>query len=138
MVKRHFYRYEQNVTRCIVEFEHVEIGYIQFYLLDEEEKKEYGYADNSRLIYGMDQFIGEISYWNKGIGKSLVNSMIHFLINRKNADVIAMDPQTWNVRAISCYEKCGFKKKKLLPDHEWHEGKKRDCWLMVYTKSEVK
>ena len=42
------------------------------------------------------------------------------------------DPQAWNERAIRCYEKCGFKKVKLLPKHELHEGEYRDCWQIEY------
>lgn len=50
------------------------------------------------------QYYGGRAFWNRGIGQHL------------------MDPQAWNERAIACYEKCGFRKVKLLPQHEWHEG----------------
>ena len=80
----------------------------------------------------MDQFIGESTYWNKGIGTQLVRAMVAYLIEEKGADRIVMDPQTWNERAIRCYEKCGFKKVKLLPENELHEGEYRDCWLIEH------
>lgn len=54
-------------------------------------------------------------------------------IETKNLAVV-MDPQTWNKRAIRCYEKCGIKKVKILPEHEFHEGRYRDCWLIEYKK----
>ena len=73
------------------------------------------------------------AYWNKGIGTKLVSSVVEYLIREKGADRIVMDPQTWNERAIHCYEKCGFEKVKLLPKRELHEGAYRDCWLMEYT-----
>ena len=121
------------LTRCIIEFDEVPIGYVQFYEVDEDERRTYGYGDSSEIIYGMDQFIGESTYWNKGVGTQLVSAMVAYLIEEKGADRIVMDPQTWNERAIRCYEKCGFKKVKLLPKNELHEGEYRDCWLIEYT-----
>ncbi|MBM7659673.1 RimJ/RimL family protein N-acetyltransferase [Bacillus mesophilus] len=82
----------------------------------------------------MDQFIGEIIYWNKGIGTQLVNMVVDYLVKEIGATKIVMDPQAWNNRAIRCYEKCGFSKKQFLPKHEWHEGEYRDCWLIEYQK----
>ena len=49
--------------------------------------------DSKEVIYGMDQFIGETSYWNKGIGTKLVSSVAKYLIREKGADRIVMDPQ---------------------------------------------
>jgi aminoglycoside 6'-N-acetyltransferase len=133
MVRESFFR-DDDETRCIVEFDSLAIGYIQFYELDNEEKTKYGYTDMKEKIYGTDQFIGEVHYWNLGIGKILVSSMVDYLIKVLDARKIVMDPQSWNARAIACYEKCGFIKVKLLPKHEWHEGELRDCWLMEFSK----
>ncbi|MGE8205653.1 GNAT family N-acetyltransferase [Heyndrickxia sp. NPDC080065] len=135
MVNQHFYnRKNREVIGCIVEYDGVEVGYIQYYPLDEETKKTYGYSGITETIYGTDQFIGEEEYWNQGIGKLLVTSMIEFLVNQKKADRVVMDPQAWNKRAIACYEKCNLKKVKYLPKHELHEGEYRDCWIMEYKK----
>lgn len=81
----------------------------------------------------MDQFIGETEYWGRGIGTKLIQSMIKYLTEQRIASKIVMDPQTWNERALHVYEKCGFVKKQLLKEHELHEGKYRDCWLIEYT-----
>ena len=126
-----FYKSDRGQVRCIIDYEGSEIGYIQFYLLDEETKKEYGYSQEE-TIYGTDQFIGESEYWNKGVGTLLVSSMVQFLIEQKKADRVVMDPQVRNVRAIKCYEKCGFKKVKMLLKQELHEGVLQDCWLIEY------
>ena len=133
-VKREFFDDEEGVTRCLFECDETPIGYVQFYEIDKEERQLYGYADLKDVIYGMDQFIGESAYWNKGIGTMLVSSMAEYLIREKEADRIVMDPQTQNKRAIRCYEKCGFEKVKLLPKRELHEGEYRDCWLIEYSK----
>jgi len=132
MVKEHYYERAREITQCIIEFEGIAIGYIQFYLISEEERQEYGFEDFNGNIYGMDQFIGEVEYWNKGIGTELVQSMVNYLLTHEKADKIVMDPQAWNERAIRVYEKCGFVKKKYLPEHEWHEGQYRDCWIIEY------
>lgn len=131
-VNEKFYSLQDNIARCIIAFEGVEIGYIQYYLLNENTRKKYGYLDDKNVMYGMDQFIGETQYWNKGIGKVLIKAMVDYLITKKHVTKIVMDPQAWNKRAIRCYEKCGFKKISLLPGHELHEGEYRDCWLMEY------
>lgn len=131
-VHEKFYDREPGVVRCIVEFDKIPIGYIQYYQVDSDERKLYGYTEVPDVIYGMDQFIGEVTYWNNGIGTLLVNSMVEFLVKQNHVDRVVMDPQTWNERAIRCYEKCGFNKVKLLPKNELHEGEYRDCWLIEY------
>lgn len=120
--------------RCLIEYDSVPIGYVQFYELDHEYKQKLGYAmpELNETIYGADQFIGEPDYWNKGIGKSLVGAMVEYIVQGLRASRVVMDPQTWNTRSIACYEKCGFRKIKLLEGHEWHEGERRDSWLMEY------
>ncbi|MCM3005571.1 GNAT family N-acetyltransferase [Priestia koreensis] len=133
-VREVFYDENDEEVKCIVEYKGNEIGYIQYYPLEDEEKKEYGYCYCGQNVYGTDQFIGETAYWNKGMGTLLVTSMIEFLLVQQKADRIVMDPQTRNERAIHCYEKCGFKKVRLLPKQELHEGIYQDCWLMEYHK----
>ncbi len=131
-VKSVFYCSEDNEVKCIVEYADTPIGYIQYYKLDDETKKEYGYIHEN--VYGTDQFIGEVEYWNKGIGTLLVRAMTKFLIEHEKADRVVMDPQARNIRAINCYEKCGFNKVKMLPKRELHEGEYQDCLLMEYHK----
>ncbi|WP_027447043.1 GNAT family N-acetyltransferase [Pontibacillus marinus] len=130
-VYKKFLGRSDNVIRCIVEFEQNEVGYIQFYKLDNETKVNFGYKNND-LIFGLDQFIGEVECWNQGIGRRLIQSMTTYLIEHHNADVIVMDPQKRNFRAVKCYEKCHFSKVKELPQHEFHEGEYRDCYLMEF------
>ncbi|WP_172295360.1 GNAT family N-acetyltransferase [Bacillus sp. WMMC1349] len=125
-----FYDSEDDEVKCIVEYKGKEIGYIQFYQLDDVTKKEYGYFNEN--VYGTDQFIGEKANWNKGLGTLLVSSMLNYLVKYEQAERVVMDPQVRNSRAIKCYEKCGFKKIRILPKHELHEGKYQDCWLMEY------
>lgn len=119
--------------KCIIEYDGKAIGYIQIYPLDEEWKALYGY-DRAENVWGMDQFIGDVTCWNKGIGTKLVEATVMYLIDSIGAEAIAMDPRVCNERAIRCYEKCGFQKIKILKEHELHEGKLEDCWMMEYKK----
>ncbi|WP_245629889.1 GNAT family N-acetyltransferase [Domibacillus robiginosus] len=132
-VRKEFYTEGAGVVRGIIEFDQIEIGYIQYYPIEEEERILYG-CRADQIVYGTDQLIGEVNYWNKGIGKVLVKAAVEHLIYTKQAQKVVMDPQEWNARAIRCYEKCGFQKVKLLSEREWHEGAYRNCWLMEYTK----
>ncbi|WP_430786616.1 GNAT family N-acetyltransferase [Virgibacillus flavescens] len=134
VMEHYYHRSDERVTPCIIEYDGVEIGYIQFYPITERERNEYGYTDQMEIIFGTDQFIGEADYWNKGVGKLLVHSIVDFLITKKSANRVVMDPQVWNERAVTCYERCGFKKVKFLEKHELHEGVMQDCWLVEYTK----
>lgn len=133
MIREHFYPGVDHLFRSIVEYEERPIGYIQYYLLDGEGRRYYGLDENDEeCAFGTDQFIGEPSFWNRGIGQHLMSSMLRYLVEQHQASRVVMDPQAWNERAIACYEKCDFRKIKLLPKHEWHEGEKRDCWLMEW------
>jgi aminoglycoside 6'-N-acetyltransferase len=58
---------------------------------------------------------------------------IMYLFREKGARKVSVDHRVVNARAIQCYENCGFRKVKLLPLHELHEGAPRDCWLMEVT-----
>lgn len=134
LVRKHFYEDRDTIRQNIIQYNGKDIGYIQYYPITKEEREVYGYKDDREIIYGMDQFIGEVEYWNKGIGTQLIKAMTEYLITKDGVQKIVMDPQAWNHRALRCYEKCGFIKKKYLPKHEWYEGEMRDCWLMEYSK----
>lgn len=132
-VQEKFYKQDERTQKNIVEFEGRPIGYLQFYKAHSADvMMADAWVDD--IVYGMDQFIGEQTYWNQGLGTKLVKMMTHYLIETKKADRIILDPQVTNTRAIKCYEKCGFKKILRLPKHEYHEGAYRDCWLMTFEK----
>lgn len=120
---------ESRVIPCIIEFNGKAIGYIRYYTIDNDEKAEYGY-ENNELIYGIDLFIGEIEYQNKGIGEKAIKSLINYIQINKCPNKIIIDPRIDNKRAIRCYEKCGFITKKLLLGQELHEGVYCDNLLM--------
>ena len=120
----------EGVTPCFIVQVGMPIGYIQHYPIDAETAVEYE-IPHTGGIYGLDMFIGEPSAWNLGIGTRAVSLMCDYLFRELAARTITLDPEAWNTRAIRCYEKCGFRKIKLLPARELHEGQYRDCWIMA-------
>ncbi|GIP43929.1 hypothetical protein J45TS6_23880 [Paenibacillus sp. J45TS6] len=77
LVQRHFYENKDEVYAYIIQYEKVDIGYIQYYEIKSEEAEEVGLSIHPvELVYGMDQFIGEVSFWNRGIGTKLLQFMI--------------------------------------------------------------
>ncbi|MEI5908969.1 GNAT family N-acetyltransferase [Bacillus spongiae] len=103
------------VKPCIVEHNNNPIGYIQYYEIQEAELKKYGYSENKN-IFGIDQFIGETQLWGKGIGTSMILLILNYLSKNKSASRVVLEVKNNNTRAISCYEKCGFKRIKELND----------------------
>ncbi|PTM59158.1 GNAT family N-acetyltransferase [Desmospora activa] len=128
-VQNEFLTFTKGMIRCMVEWEGKAIGYLQFYQVDEDSLRKYGYRPQDR-VWGMDQVIGEPDYWNRGIGTVLVQAAVRYLVAEKGARFVIMDPQVRNTRAIRCYEKCGLKKVQMLPRHKKHEGVWQHCWLM--------
>ena len=116
----------EGVVSCMMEYGCHPIGYLQFYVAD---PAEYQFEGRGK-VYALDLFIGEPEYWGKGIGTQFVCLLLSYLFEIKDADWVIIDPHVDNARAIRAYEKCGFRKIKLLPRHEWHEGRYVDCWLM--------
>src|SRR5690625_5295793 len=85
-VEEKFYSLDKDyVNSCIVTFKDIPIGYIQFYELDKKTRELYGYETDD-VIFGIDQFIGEVDYWNKGIGTLLVSRMVNYLITGRGAE----------------------------------------------------
>lgn len=117
------------IVPCIVEVEGAPVGYLQFYPLPPAEQRDYGYPAGE-LIFGLDQFIGEPACWNQGLGTAMVSLILDYLLREHRPDRVILDPVVENVRAIRCYERCGFRKVKIVPAHEFHEGRWRDAWLM--------
>ncbi len=116
----------EGVAPCIMEYECQPVGYLQFYAAD---PAEYQFEMRGK-IYALDLFIGDPSLWGHGLGTQFVRLLLCYLFENRNVDWVILDPHVDNIRAIRSYEKCGFRKLKLLPQHEQHEGKNVDCWLM--------
>lgn len=52
--------------------------------------------------------IGNKNYWNKGYGAEVVNMLVEYSFTILGVEYIWLKVLPWNIRAIKCYEKCGF------------------------------
>ena len=130
-IKKHYTEeWEDEVYRVIIEYQGKPIGYCQFYKVYDELYEEYQYPKRNEIVYGMDQFIGDVDHWNKGIGPKFMKMIIDYLRDEKGAQAVILDPHQNNPRVVRAYEKVGFKILKELQKHELHEGVKEDCYLM--------
>lgn len=135
----HRARGESRVNVGIVECNKDPIGFVQYYKITPNEYSETELIDMQafQMPYGMDIVIGEVSYWNKGIGTEIVQTLIKYLFENYNVDIIFIDPQTWNKRAIRCYEKSGFKAIDTIKERELHDGEYKDSLIMCITSNNM-
>lgn len=119
---------------CIMEYRGVPLGYLQFYFIEPEDRTEYGYPPDPAL-FGVDLFIGEPEYWDRGLGTDFMRLILAHLFQVEKADIVTVDPKVQNARTIRFNEKCGFRRVKLLPKHELHEGVWCDAWLMAVDRA---
>jgi aminoglycoside 6'-N-acetyltransferase len=77
-------RGEEDVTPCLIMLQSVPIGYMQFYLVGEESRNSYELPADECLeaVYGIDQFIGEVSCWNRGLGTRSISLLLRYLQER--------------------------------------------------------
>ncbi len=127
---------DESVTRAIVEFDGEPIGWQQWYSFDgpdeQEVRVEYDLEVGSGA-YGIDQFIGESHLHGQGFGSAQVRAVSDWLLgpDGPRAPLVLTDPIVENERAVRAYEKAGFVKVRVLPEHETLDGVPRDSWLMV-------
>ncbi len=114
---------------CLIEFLERPVGYMQFCLILPDEAEEYGYPPDER-IFGLDLFIGATELFGCGLGRRSLRCILSYLFTELGARRVILDPRVDNIRAIRSYTAAGFRKVKLLPRHELHEGRLVDCWLM--------
>ncbi|SHH50662.1 GNAT family N-acetyltransferase [Virgibacillus chiguensis] len=130
MIEDKFYTNNALISRCIIYCNEIPIGYLQYYPINSCTSNLMPLVGSS--AYGMDQFIGEGNYRNRGIGTELIKKVTAFLIEAYGASKVVLDPHVENVRAVACYEKAGFQRVKKLLHYAFHEGKYHDCWLLTY------
>jgi len=127
---------KSKVIPCIIEYNQQAIGYIQYYPIVDDYETD-GAVDFSAYSapYGIDLFIGEVSFWNQGLGTLVIQAILMYLFERNISDGVFIDPKTSNTRAIKCYEKCGFTPITVIKCREEHEGAFRDSLIMSISKN---
>ncbi len=105
---------------CIVPFlvylDQLPLGFIQYYQADKVGGGWWPEAKEGTV--GIDQFIGDEAYLNRGFGTALISAFVEKLFSQKGIQKIIVDVDPDNHRAIRCYEKCGFQfvKEVMTPD----------------------
>lgn len=92
-------------------------GYIQYYNASEGDPNWWP-DDPGQDVIGIDQFIADENFWGRGYGTQMIIQFIHYLTNDITISEVRVDPRPDNHRAISCYEKVGFRKVQdiITPD----------------------
>lgn len=87
-----------------------------------------GFITYKENIYNMGLYILGITigskYWNRGYGQESIKVFLNYLFNELNAYKVELEVMKNNIRAITCYKKCGFieemiKKSKNSLDHKY-------------------
>jgi RimJ/RimL family protein N-acetyltransferase len=60
-------------------------------------------AHNSELAISVKK-----DFWNAGIGRAVMNELIHFVKEHDTIKIISLGVKASNLKAINMYEKCGF------------------------------
>ena len=117
--------HEMNTRRFIIVVDDTDIGLIQSYDLRDYpvEAKEVGIPNAA----GLDIFIGEPEWRDKGVGTSAVRQFIGEIIFAiPCVETCVIDPDPANKRAIRSYEKTGF----VYAKSYFSDANKMDVYLM--------
>jgi aminoglycoside 6'-N-acetyltransferase len=125
-------RLEDPTTACIIEVAGLPIGYIQFYPWA-------AYADEMREIgfelpygyWGVDIFIGERDYLDRGFGSRAVSLTHRYLVEERGAVGVALVVARDNNRAQRAYEKAGLVRLSEVLDTDTRAGERIPSYLMA-------
>lgn len=88
------------------------IGFIQYYWASKIGDGWWPNEDENTV--GLDQFIGEEDYINKGFGTLMIKEFIQFLFQNPLIKKIITEADPDNFRAKRCYEKVGFREVGII------------------------
>ena len=103
-----------------------------FNVLDATTKKIIGHAEIVTMgeeIFKIDKLIiGDTSIRGKGIGQAVINQLLEYSFSTLKATTVELNVFDWNIAAIKCYEKCGF---KVNPDKQSTFQMGDQVWLAI-------
>ena len=123
---------EDPTAGCIIEVAGLPIGYIQFYpwAAYEDEMREIGFALPAGY-WGVDIFIGERDYLDRGIGSLAVSLTYRYLVEELGAAGVALVVARDNTRAQRAYEKAGLVRLAEVLDTDTRAGQRIPSYLMA-------
>lgn len=111
---------EGDATACFILYEGKEIGYLQYYPVQEDSYKYNTPATFEKVKggYGVDMFIGIPALWNQGIGKQVINLFGEYCKKQLGIHKLCVDPSTENERGLKFWEKTGFVPLETIEDYD--------------------
>lgn len=82
--------------------------------------------------------IGEKDAWSRGYGTDAITVMLRYLFEELGLDRVGLYVDVGNLRAIRCYEKCGFASEGVVRHHRFKDGKYVDSVQMSILESDWK
>ena len=80
--------------------------------------------------------IGEKEYWGRGHGTDAMIAFLDYLFNELGLHRVYLHLQSYNTRALKCYEKCGFVQEGILRRHSFARGEYHDDLMMGILRDE--
>lgn len=87
-----------------------------------------------RAIMGI--FIGEKDCWSQGYGTDAIRRVLRYAFQELGLRRVGLDTYEDNLRAIRCYEKCGFVREGLLRAHSLRLGQPVNAVVMSVLREE--
>ena len=76
-------------------------------------------------------------YWGRRYGQDSIKTLLKYLFDEKKAIRVELEVMQSNLRAISCYKKCGFVVENIRKDKVYIDGRHEDTLIMGIIKDEV-
>jgi len=74
--------------------------------------------------------IGEKDAWSRGYGREAIALLLEYLFGELGLNRVGLYADASNLRAIRCYERCGFRHEGLLREYRFKRGQYVDCVRM--------
>lgn len=96
------------------------------------------YKESSDLknVYSIGITIGS-KYWGRKYGQDSIKTLLKHLFNDKDAARVELEVIQSNLRAISCYKRCGFVVEGIRKNKVYIDGKYEDTIIMSIIKYEA-
>ncbi len=98
---------KKRIQAYLITIDETPIGYIQSYLIKDYPWDEMDLSSLPERLAGIDFYIGEKNYLQKGHGtRALIQFLSQFIDPYYEGSIV--DPRQDNLTAIRCYQKAGF------------------------------
>lgn len=111
-------------TLSIINEKSVLVGYLTY--------KEF---EDTANVYTIGITIGS-QFWGRGYGQDAIMVLLDYLFMYRGAQRVELEVVDYNLRAIRCYEKCGFITEGKKRSRYFSQGKYHDTLLMGILRDE--